>query len=90
MEEQLISIIVGGLALLGIVAKTLRDELLLRKTRNGHNPNMASLDGKLEGLKGQLYGLTNRLAISHERVNNYHERALEHLEKIRENLEHRN
>ena len=75
--QQLATVILAGIALLGILAKIIRDEVLRR-----HNPNLVSLDGKLEGLKDQLSKLATALSVSREAEKHYRTRSLELLAEI--------
>lgn len=90
MEQQLISIIIAGVAVLGISVKILRDELVRKKDRNGHNPSIASIDKKIDGLKRQLYDLSKELALFMRDSANYRERMLEHATRIRDGIERKN
>jgi len=81
MEDQLITVVIAGIALVGILVKIVRDEVLRR-----HNPNLESLDGKLEGLKDQLQELGTTLSISRETAKHYRARSLELLTEIRDAL----
>ncbi len=79
MEDQLGSVIVGGIALCLILAKIVRDELLRK-----HNPNFGTLDRKIDALSSQVHKLATSLALFHQDSANYRDRSLEYLKEIRD------
>ena len=59
MEDQagqLWTVVIAGIALVGILVKIVRDEVLRR-----HNPNLETIDFKLDGLKDELREIRNTL-----------------------------
>ncbi len=79
MEDQLITVVIAGIALVGILVKIVRDEVLRR-----HNPNLESLDGKLGDLREQIRELRMTLFVSSEAEKHHRERSLELLAEIRD------
>jgi len=67
------SLIAAALAVLLILGKIILDELRRKRAQNGHNPNLQTLDAKLD-----LMAQANR---------SFHKQALSHLEKIRDAIE---
>lgn len=84
MEDQLIPVILASLALVGIALKIVRDEVVKR-----HNPNLDSLDAKIERLKDQIHDVRSDLSISRESAKHYRARSLELLTEIRDALSQR-
>ena len=54
--DQLLGVVIAGVALVGILVKIIWDEVLRR-----HNPNLETIDLKLDGLKDELREIRDTL-----------------------------
>lgn len=54
--DQLLVVVIAGIALVSILVKIVRDEVLRR-----HNPNIETIDLKLDGLKDALQEIKRTL-----------------------------